>query len=519
MTSKSRRPRTGALALTALVATTLTSGCYPVVTPPQPMESHSTAPEPAPSTLPEEETAARPVATPSQTASTSASPSVTPTPSTTPTPTASPSASTTPTASALPSSSPSRAQEMVAADAEPATPSRRPAATGAIGDLGLPMVPWEGGPQYWAKYPNANASGWSKDDHFPIAIWWGGVSTDEEVQHDKALGINTYVEMDPSTKYELFERNDVYWIGPKLNSSFTDQSTHWVGNFMDDEVDGRFEPAEGLARMRASREAGKKTPRFNYANFTGMVVSSHFDYGDDYLALTDAASMDMYWYTVPYCDWDNHREDYYIFPVKKAHCRTSSSYGQVMNGMREQDAKDGHLQPLWNFIEMADPTLPDTASRGPIRPEQLKGAAMSSVINEARGLIYYNQDYKACHNGNLIRRAQLDRNFCAKEQVKAMGEVNNFIQSLAPVLNTQSHEWDFGKGLDTMLKTKDGSAYVFAMVDGTDHAGSRTFTLPEQLKGHRIEVVGENRTITPNADGTFTDHFAAEYTYHVYKIG
>ena len=143
---------------------------------------------------------------------------------------------------------------------------------------------------------------------------------------------------------------------------------------------------------------------------------------------------------------------------------------------------------------------------------------MNSVINEARGLIYYNQDYKGCSAGSLVRKSQVNPGFGCMPQIQAMGEINKFLHSLAPVINTQSYQWDFGPGLDTMLKQKDGSAYVFAMIDGSAGPGSRTFTLPEQLKGRSIEVVGENRTINPASDGTFTDSFAAEYSYHVYKV-
>ena len=73
-----------------------------------------------------------------------------------------------------------------------------------------------------------------------------------------------------------------------------------------------------------------------------------------------------------------------------------------------------------------------------------------------------------------------------------------------------------------MLKVHGGSAYLFAMADddGTKAGpGTKTFTLPPQLRGHRIQVLGENRTITPNPGGTFQDNFAALTSYHVYKIG
>ena len=91
------------------------------------------------------------------------------------------------------------------------------------------------------------------------------------------------------------------------------------------------------------------------------------------------------------------------------------------------------------------------------------------------------------------------------------------MHQLAPVINTQSYKYSFGAGLDTMLKTYNGSAYVFSMVDGASTPGSRTFTLPGGITGSQVEVVGENRTIQISG-GKFTDGFASESSYHVYRI-
>ena len=98
-----------------------------------------------------------------------------------------------------------------------------------------------------------------------------------------------------------------------------------------------------------------------------------------------------------------------------------------------------------------------------------------------------------------------------------MEEVNNRIKALAPVINTQSYQWSFGSGLNTMLKAKDGYAYVFSMIDGSSKPGSRTFTLPAGVNGKSVEVLNENRSI-PVTNGAFTDTFANEYTYHIYKV-
>jgi len=86
------------------------------------------------------------------------------------------------------------------------------------------------------------------------------------------------------------------------------------------------------------------------------------------------------------------------------------------------------------------------------------------------------------------------------------------------VLNTQSYAHRFGPGLDTMLKHHEGSYYVFAMSDAKTSPGRRTFTLPRGLRATRAEVLFEDRTVPVDAQGRFTDSFAAEHSHHIYRI-
>ncbi|WP_377973766.1 hypothetical protein [Arthrobacter ulcerisalmonis] len=383
--------------------------------------------------------------------------------------------------------------------------------------LNLPRIPWEGGPDYWKQFPNAKE--WTDPSFFPIGIWFNGFSNNAEVQWDKDHGINTYAGMWEGTDFSLFEDNDVYWLGNKLNSTFKDDSPNWPGVLLDDEVDGRFTPSEGIKHLESLKsELVTGQGKFAYANFTQLVIGSDMSIADQerYVNLTDAVSVDMYWYTIPFCDWTPYRGTLYADPVDQATCRTASSYGKAVNGMTIRDAADGKLQPRWMFLENLN-GLSGQAHVGYIQPGQVKGAAMSSVINEARGLFWFNQSFTGdCQTDGALRLAQVQgTSFCGYPQMQAMGEVNNLIQSLAPVLNTQSYEWTFGQRLDTMLKVSKDSAYIFAMTDGT--TGARTFTLPAGIKGTKIDVVGENRSLTVT-NGSFSDNFANEYTYHVYKI-
>jgi hypothetical protein len=395
----------------------------------------------------------------------------------------------------------------------------KPAAITGAG-LNLPRIPWEGGPDYWKSFTNADAAGWDEPSFFPVAIWYNGISSDEEVRFDKEHGINTYMGMDSSTPYSIFERNGVYWIGGKLNESFTPSGTNWVGAFLDDEVDGRFTPEDGrehLQRLADAAPAGL----FKYANFTQMVISQYMPATDAQAFVngyTDAVSLDMYWYTIPYCSLEPYQNTHLV-PVDKATCRTASSYGKTMEALRQQDAADGKLQPLWQFVE----NLNGGPGEGPfvanISPGQLEGAVMSSVINEARGIIYFNQSLSGpCGGGSVLRLAQVTAEYCGAPQIEGMKNINSQIHEMAPVLNTQSYDYSFGEGLDTMLKTYDGAAYIFAMATGESVPGSRHFSLPPDIKADTVEVLFEGRSLPVDGRGRFSDSFAHESAYHVYKV-
>lgn len=386
--------------------------------------------------------------------------------------------------------------------------------------LELPRIPWEGGAAYWEQFPRAKAGGWTDPGFFPIVIWYNGLSSDAEAQFDKAVGINTYIGMDPATPFSLFEDNGLYWIGGPLQGA-SESSPNWVGDFLDDEVDGRYTPADGRAYLQSLVDQYAGDGRFDYANFTQIIMSGDGNQTDDerYVnGYTDTVSLDMYWYTVPFCDTEPYR-DPYIVDVPQARCRTSSSYGKTLRSLRIRDAVDGKLQPIWQFVE----DLNGGPGGGPftanITPDQLKGAVMDSIINEARGIVYFNQSLSGpCQSSKVVRDAQIDPDFCGKDQVAAMTEVNGQIRQLAKVINTQSYQYVFGTGLDTLLKTSDGFAYVFAMVDDSAAPGPRTFQLPAGIHGTSAEVLFESRTLPIDGSGTFSDAFAAESTYHIYKI-
>ncbi|NVM94403.1 hypothetical protein [Arthrobacter wenxiniae] len=393
-----------------------------------------------------------------------------------------------------------------------------PGAGGA--DLILPRIPWEGGPSYWGNFAKAEKAGWTNLSFFPIVAWYDSVSNASETDFDKSLGINTYVGMPATVDSALLDAAGMYWIGGPLNATFTPSTPNWVGYFLDDEVDGRFPPAEGRSHLQAL--AAKVPPGFfSYANFTSMVVEGDLPAKDSEQYVNDYAnvvSVDKYWYTIPQCSQLPYR-NVLISPIAADHCRTASSYGKTITALRQRDASDGKLAPLWAFVEnMTGADRPDTFGAY-ITPEQLQGAVFSSIIHEARGIVYFNQSLSGpCKSGNVFRDAQVVPGFCGDAQVQAVKRVNTMIRSLAPVINTQSYEWNFGEGLDTMLKVYNGSTYVFAMLDGASNPGDRSFKLPPGVGGKTVEVLDEGRVLPVQSDGHFTDRFDHEFSYHIYKV-
>ena len=155
------------------------------------------------------------------------------------------------------------------------------------------------------------------------------------------------------------------------------------------------------------------------------------------------------------------------------------------------------------------PLLTDSGSRT-ITPDQIEGAAWSAIIHEARGLAYFQHN-----NGSICGFYSLVE--CDRARLDRVAEINAEIQSLAPVLNTQSYQFSFNKSTDTMLKVYDGSAYIFAGIGLHQVPGLKTFVIPPEITGSTVEVIGENRTLRVT-DHSFSDTFENEFSHHTYRL-
>ncbi|WP_347108416.1 beta-galactosidase [Paenarthrobacter sp. S56] len=244
------------------------------------------------------------------------------------------------------------------------------------------------------------------------------------------------------------------------------------------------------------------------ANYSKGILDTWWASGTmgDFLAAVDFASVDNYAYTSPPVDDAMTASPAWPSGANPA---SSAAYGWQADRMRSYQASPG-VQPNWVFVESARPLLSESNAKT-ITPEQMEGAMWSAIVHEARGISIFQHNNDPQFGTYSLVDIPADRKATIKA---ALGQ----IQTLAPVLNTQSYAWDAGAaGVDTMLKAKDSSAYLFAGIGLNGTTGSKTFTLPEGITGTQVEVVGENRTIAVQG-GKFTDSFSNEYTHHIYKV-
>jgi hypothetical protein len=163
-------------------------------------------------------------------------------------------------------------------------------------------------------------------------------------------------------------------------------------------------------------------------------------------------------------------------------------------------------KPVWCTVEASNfnNTHMPTVS-------QIKSEVWMAVIHGATGFLYF------CHHF----KPTFVEAFPLSDPVMKEGlrSINHQITELAPVLNSPSFSGyasvtpeNSNVPIDILVKDSGKGKYIFsvAMKEGQTKA---TF---EVKSGKRVEVLGENRTLTIKK-GKFTDEFSAN-AVHLYKI-
>lgn len=378
--------------------------------------------------------------------------------------------------------------------------------------LDLPRIQWEGGPDYWRNFRLAANAGWTDPAFFPLAVFFGRAAHAEQL---KSVGINTFQGIEHNAPLRDATSKGIFCIVQnEFSTAEIGDDPNVVGLFANDECDiglgcAGTDTNENLADMQRQVSAlrSRNDGRFINANYSKGVLDSFWAQGnmDDFMDVVDVASVDNYAYTSPHVGLAVTQSPHW---KSGAPAMRSATYGWLVDRMRAYQAPPG-IKPNWMFVETGMPFLDDAGART-ISPEEIEGACWSAIIHEARGIMFFQHNNDGVNGGYSLVECSEAR----KELIRAS---NAKITSLAPVINTQSYIWDFGPGVDTMLKALDGSAYVFAEIALATEPGARAFRLPPSIVGTTVEVVGEGRTLKVK-DSNFTDIFAFEHSHHIYRI-
>ena len=396
---------------------------------------------------------------------------------------------------------------------DPTVPPVEPTVPPTSGDstLALTKEAWWGGSAYYSKFSKASAAGWTDPSFFPISVFFG---KPEHAKTLAGLGVNTYMgaEHDGSTLKSITDQGISVLAQSEWTRAEVGDNAKVVGWHVSDECDmgaGDCYSPQGETGQLAIQKSwtdefrSYNDGRFLQANFGNGVLGSYWSPTtmDDHLRLVDVSSVDKYAYTSPAVQSLIPGSPYWL---KGKNPASSSAYGWLQDRM-ETFATPASSKPNWVFVETAMPYLTESGAKT-ITGDQIEGAVWNGIIHGAAGIAYFQHNNNGCGNYSLV-----DCGAALQTKVRA---IDAQVKALAPVINSQPYTWIFGPKLETSLKAKDGSAYIFAMTDGS--TGSRTFTLPPGLTGN-VEVVGEGRTISVTG-GTFTDTFASESTHHIYRV-
>ncbi len=419
---------------------------------------------------------------------------------------------------------------------------------GSTGQLDLPRIAWEGGPGFYNQFSTMAGTEWTSDSFFPIAYWGPYVNTQSWIEHDAELGINCMMNAyNVGASSASWLRSNGIW---NCSGTMPGAGSEWIGITVDDEIDlwagSGWDPWTGNTGF-VPNVCVPDDPRH-----CGFTATSGL--WGNYLPLTDGRMRFMNWGKQcmmfasttqsrtfvngtrspdALADWDFHMQtaDVYFYSdtniaseapnflsIPSGQVRRAYNYGTLMDRLRELsmlDAASPHC-PFGVIVELAG-----QGNGLNVYGQNVAGAVWATLIREARMVLYFSHGFANTTDnpGNGIPDILNQTGGVYEDTQDIVGALNAEVQGFAPILNTQSYQWTFGSNLNTMLKAKDGFAYIFAMAarESTHSTAARTFTLPAAVHGTTVEVVGEARSLGVSG-GSFTDSFANEYTHHVYKV-
>ena len=350
---------------------------------------------------------------------------------------------------------------------------------------------------------------------FPMGVWLADVSSQRDVDRDRAAGINLYVGLTASSTLPLAAANrmpvlaqDEWW-----SRAAAPGSEAFAGWLLGDEVDMTDGPDRGAEVMRSRRSSRPDQHRLTYANYGKGVTFWHTDaQAARFLADLDVVSADNYWFTDPWIcsQWEGgallQRKERALTADE---CRLAANYGATVRRVRSLVAPGADTE-VWGFVELGHPFDEDEAPT--VRPDEVTAAVWSSIINGARGIVYFNHSFGGgCRTQNVLRDG------CYADVLAEVASTNAEVQALAPVLASPTLEGLVRTTSQVEVAAKRSGGHLYLLTGSTTHRSQQAELRLPCTGRVTATVLYEDRTV-PVVDGVLTDGFADGTTNHVYRI-
>jgi hypothetical protein len=407
------------------------------------------------------------------------------------------------------------------------SPSKAPAGAAAHGGTGAKLRQVDGGPGFYGKFSSPLPSNAS---FFPIAVWLESVTEQADVDRDRDVGLNTYLELTTNSTPSFVRDAGMYAI-PTSRGGMGSETAGW---FVSDEVDmwagpgnsawtGKYPgegeiciPADarcGYTVQRTVRDSIPADGRMRFANYGKGVTfwETNAEASRFVNEFQHVVSADTYWFTDENICSQSEGGALFTPPRRLPPdvCHTAANYGRTIDRVRSLVSPSGS-KPVWGFVEVGHPSGESTAPT--ITPQQISAAVWSTIIHGARGVIYFNHSF-----GGPCQTQHALRDPCYKDVRAAVKQLNGQIKVLAPVLNAPFADGvaKGSAGVDVSTKWYDGHFYVLA---GSNRPSAQTAAFNLSCVGDAsVTVLNEGRTV-PMVKGAFSDRFADGNAVHIYRV-
>lgn len=375
-----------------------------------------------------------------------------------------------------------------------------PQTLGWVGAAEPTPLPWFGGPDYYAAWPQGMPA---DPSYFPIGVW---MQNPVNAARFQAVGVNHYVGL---------------WQGPTDEQYAAmvaanmpvvcEQAGVWQAHLDSPTIQGwlQADGPDNAQEMPDGSYGPCIEPSVTQARYAEMVAA---DASRPVMLLLGQGVATPDWVGRGSCT--GHTEDYPRY-AQSADLLVNYTY-PLANGHPLELVATG-IDNLNRYADYEKPVIADLEAsniNGDVRPtpHQLRAEVWMSLIHGAAGVQYF------CHRfaPDFSETDCLDD----PDTAAALTRINQELTALAPALNGQSFALtpvssNPAVPVQAVYKKPGKSRYVFAasMANG---ATTARFSLRGLGTVSSIEALGEGRTITPQADA-FEDAFEA-YGVHLYAL-